>query len=181
MTDQHDPGQTARLVGDITQAYRERAANETARRPVTYQEAMDGDIVDQIGRYRKLADRDVMARAIATLKARGTYEPSKHVNEEEFRALTVPELLEMLALGECIARYYRHPSQVDRAIRTGATWDQVAAATGTTAETARAAYREWAEGQHRLHAIMGIGLDDAEHAAALELADREAKEDPGRE
>ena len=76
----------------------------------------------------------------------------------------------MLALGERIARYYRHPSQVDQAVRTGATWEQIAAATGITEARARAAYREWADGQHRLHADMGIGLDDAEYAAALERA-----------
>jgi hypothetical protein len=69
-----------------------------------------------------------------------------------------------------IAQYYRHPAQVDRAARAGATWDQIAAATGTTAEAARAAYAEWAEGQHRLHADIGIGLDDEEYAAALRAA-----------
>ena len=76
----------------------------------------------------------------------------------------------MLALGERIARYYRHPSQVDKAARAGASWEQIAAATSTTAGAARAAYREWADGQHRLHADIGIGLDDDEYAEALELA-----------
>ena len=170
MTDQHDPGQTARLVSDITWAYRERAADE---RPVTYREACNGSIVDHIGRYRELADRDVMARAIATLRDRGTYRASKHLNEEEFPPLTVPELLEMLALGEVIARYYRHPSHVDHAVRVGATWEEIAAATGTAAEGARATYREWAEGQHQLHADVGLGLDDDQYAAVLELAGQE--------
>ena len=165
MTNQHDPGQTARLVSDITRAYRERAADE---RPVTYREACNGSIVDHIGRYRELADRDVMARAIATLRARGTYQPSEHVSEEEFPPLTVPELLETLALGEVIARYYRHPCQVDHAVRVGATWEEIAAATDMTPDAARAAYREWVEGQHTY-----AGMSDAEYAAALELADRE--------
>jgi hypothetical protein len=93
---------------------------------VTYREACNGSIVDHIGRYRELADRDVMARAIATLRARGTYQPSEHVNEGEFPPLTVPELLETLALGEVIARYYRHPCQVDHAVRVGATWEEIA-------------------------------------------------------
>jgi hypothetical protein len=133
--------------------------------PVTYDEASGGNIVDQIDRYRELADHDVMARAIATLKARGTYQPDRHVNEDRFPPLTVAEHLEMLALGERIARYYRHPSQVDHAVRAGATWQQIADATGTTAQAARAAYREWAEGQHKY-----AGMGDAEYAAALELA-----------
>ena len=167
MTDQSGPGQTARLVGGITRAYRQRAADPDTR-PVTYREASEGSIVDQIGRYRQLADRDVMARAIATLRARGTYQPSEHVNEEEFPPLTVPELLETLALGEVIARYYRHPCQVDHAVRVGATWEEIAAATDMTPDAARAAYREWVEGQHTY-----AGMSDAEYAAALELAGQE--------
>jgi len=122
----------------------------------------DGRIVDQIDRYGELADRDVMARSIATLKARGTYEPNEYVNEAKFPPLTVAGHLEMLALGERIARYHRHPSQVDHAVKAGASWAQIAAATGTTEDASRAAYREWAEGQHE-HADM----DDGEYAAAL--------------
>jgi hypothetical protein len=134
--------------------------------PQTYNEASGGSIVDQTDRHRELADRDLMARSIATLKARGTYKPNKHVNEAKFPPLTVAEHLEMLALGERIARYYRHPSQVDKALKAGATWQQVADATGTTPEAARAAYREWAEGQHTY-----AGMGDAEYAAAIEAAD----------
>ena len=126
--------------------------------------------MDQIDRYRELADHDTMARSIATLKARGTYEPNRHVNDEKFPPMTVAEHLEMFALGERIARYYRHPSQVDHAVKAGASWAQIAAATGTTENAARTAYREWADGQHRLHAEMGIGLDDDEHAAAIKAA-----------
>ena len=141
--------------------------------PITSDEASGGNIVDQMARYRQLAEHDALAGAIAMGKARGTYVPSKHVNEAKFPPLTVAEHLELLALGERIARYYRHPSQVDKAARAGATWDQIAAATGNTAEAARAAYREWAEGQHRLHADTSLGLDDAGYAAALELAGQE--------
>ncbi len=138
--------------------------------PTTYDEASGGNIVDQMDRYRELADQDLMARSIAILKARGTYEPNERINDERFPPLSVAEYLEMLALGERIGRYYRHPSQVDKAVRAGATWAQIAAATGTTEDTARAAYREWAKGQHRLHADMGIGLDDDEYAAAIRTA-----------
>jgi len=133
--------------------------------PQTYHEASGGSIAGQIDRYRELDERDLMARSIAILKARGTYKPNEHVNEEKFPPLTVAEHLEMLALGERIARYYRHPSQVDHAIRAGASWDQIAAATGTTEDAARAAYLEWAEGHHKY-----AGMDDEEYAAALERA-----------
>jgi len=134
--------------------------------PSTYHEASDGNLPDQIARYHELSDRDLMAGSIATLKARGTYVPNEHVNEERFPPLTVAEHLEMLALGEVIARYYRHPAQVDKAVRAGATWQQIAGATGTTEEAARAAYREWAEGQHKY-----AGMGDAEYVAAIERAD----------
>jgi hypothetical protein len=133
--------------------------------PQTYHEAGDGSLPEQIARYHELSERDLLAGSIATLKARGTYQPTEHVNDERFPPLTVAEHLEMLALGERIAHYYRHPVQVHRAVKAGATWEQIAAATDTTAGDARAAYREWAEGQHTY-----AGMSDAEYAAALEAA-----------
>ena len=139
--------------------------------PVTYHEASSGSLPEQIARYHELSERDLLAGSIATLKARGTYQPTEHVNDERFPPLTVAEHLEMLALGENLARYYRHPAQVDKAVKAGASWDQIAAATGTTAEAARTAYREWAEGQHQQYAGTGrFGLDDAGYTAALEAA-----------
>ena len=140
--------------------------------PVTYHEAGDGNIVDQMDRYRELAEQDLMARSIATLKARGewTEDRARALNPGKYPPLTLAEYLEMLALGERIARYYRHPSQVDKAVKAGASWAQIAAATGTTEDAARAAYLQWADGQHRLHADIGIGLDDDEYAAAIEAA-----------
>ncbi len=134
---------------------------------LTYDEASGGNIADQIDRYRELTDHDLIARSIAIRKARGEYKSSEHVNDEKYPPLTVTEHLEMLALGERIARYYRHPSQVDAAVRAGASWAQIADATGTTEEAARAAYRDWAEGQHKY-----AGLSSASYAEALYLADR---------
>ena len=140
--------------------------------PTTYNEVTGGNIADQMDRYRELAEHDLMARSIATLKARGewTEDRARALNPDKYPPLTPAEYLEMLALGERIARYYRHPSQVDKAVRAGASWAQIAAATGTTEESARAAYREWADGQHRLHADIGIGVDDDEYAAAIAAA-----------
>jgi|HubBroStandDraft_3_1064219.scaffolds.fasta_scaffold124971_4 hypothetical protein len=166
-----DPDETANIVGEITAAFREHRAEEAARHPVTYDEASAGNIAGQMERYRDLARHDALAGAIAIGKARGTYEPNEHVNEEKFPPLTMAEHLEMLALGERIARYYRHPSQVDKAVKAGASWAEIAAATGTTEDAARAAYREWAESLHQLHADMGMGLDDDQYAAALRAAD----------
>lgn len=133
--------------------------------PLTFHEAMDLSLRDQIDRYEELTDRNLMARSIATLQARCEYDEAKHPDPAEYRPLTVAEHLEMLALGEAIAFYYRHPVGVDHAVRAGATWEQIAAARNTTAESARAAYREWAEGQHKY-----TGMSDADYAAALRVA-----------
>ena len=142
-----------------------------ARHQLTYHEAAVGNIVDQEKRYHELAEHDALAGAIAIGKARGTFVPNEHVNEATFPPLTVAGHLELLSLGENLARYYRHPSQVDKAVRAGATWQQIADATGTTEAGARAAYREWADGQHQLYADTGqFGLDDGQHAAAIAAA-----------
>ena len=135
--------------------------------PQTYREASDGNLPDQIGRYEELSYRDLTARSIAILKARGewTDERARVLDPGKYPPLTVAEHLEVLALGERIARYYQHPSQVDKAVKAGASWEQIAAATGTTAEAARAAYREWAEGQHKY-----AGMDDDEYTAAIRRA-----------
>jgi hypothetical protein len=120
---------------------------------------------DQIDRYEELTDRNPMARSIATLQARGEYDAAKYPDPTEYQPLTVAEHLEMLALGEAIAFYYRHSAGVDHAVRAGGAWEQIAAARDTTAEAARTAYREWAEGQHRY-----AGMGDEEYAAALKAA-----------
>jgi len=99
-----------------------------------------------------LTGRDLLARTIATLQAGGTYDPSLHSDPQEYPPLTVEEHLEILALGEVIAGFYRHPSHVRQALAAGATWQQVAAATGTDEEQVRQLYREWIAKQDGLQA-----------------------------
>jgi hypothetical protein len=162
-----DPNAIANLVGEITEAWREHLAEMTAKLPQTYHEASAFPLPDQIARYEELTDRDMAARSIATLQARGEYDEEKAriLPLGKYQPLTAAEHLELLALGEAIAFYYRHPAGVDRAVRAGATWEQIAAARNTTAEAARAAYREWAEGQHQY-----AGMSDDEYAAAIRRA-----------
>jgi hypothetical protein len=146
-------------------------------RPVTYYEASStyrysGDARE---RHDQLTHRAVMARARATLIARGDYDPAKH-GTKEHEPLSVDEHLEVLAAGEVVARTYRHPADVDQALEAGATWEQVAAARGYDEAQARQDYRKWAEGQHRLwasdHSGGGkFGMNDAEYAEALARAD----------
>src|SRR5260370_1840628 len=156
----NDPTETAKFVGQITGAYRECAAEEAAQRPLTYHQAMNLSLRDQIARYEELTDRNLMARSIATLQAHGEYDKDKHPDPGKYQTLSVAEHLEMLAIGEAIAFYYRHPAAVDQAVRAGPTWEQIATPRDTPPDATRAAYREWAESQHQLHADIGMGLDD---------------------
>jgi len=151
--------------------------------PTTCNEAegYDWDIVKAQARYHELTDRDLYARSRATLEERGEYDPARHGTGEP-EPLTVSERLELLASGEVLAEYYRHPVNLARAAEAGASWEQIAAARGTSAEQARQDYREWAEGQHNLwtgkwgNEPGRSGLDDAGYAAAAAWADAP---DPG--
>ena len=152
-------------------------AREPARPPraITCQQAETGyqSTIDARERYEELTSRDLMARAHATLKARGTYDPHKHGDTGKYPPLTAEEHLELLAAGEMLARYYRHPALIHHAVKAGVSWPQIAAATGSDEAKARQGYREWADGQHRLYADYqggGFGMDDAGHAAAINRA-----------
>jgi len=123
-------------------------------------------------RFEELSDRDVSARAIATLKARGEYQPGPHHNEAMYPPLTGDEHLEVLALGELLARYYRHPTYVHHALTAGASWAQISGALGCGEGDAREAYRRWADGQHQLWRDYDckFGMDAGEHARAVRRA-----------
>jgi hypothetical protein len=125
-------------------------------------------------RFDELAGWDVQARAIAKLKARGEFDPARHSDPAKYPPLTLEERLELLALGEIIALHYRHPAQVHHALEAGAAWAQIAAARGTDEAAARRDYRAWADGQHHLWLdYQGeFGMNEAEHAAAIERAGR---------
>jgi len=124
-------------------------------------------------RFEELAVRDVSARAFTALVARGDYDPRIHGDVGGSEPLTVTEHLELLAAGELLARYYGHPAHVHRALQAGATWAQVAAATGRDEAQARRDYRGWAEDEHRLWADCNgeFGMDAAEYAAAITRAE----------
>jgi hypothetical protein len=141
--------------------------------PQDYDEVAEMPLTDVLNRFQVLEHRDSTARSIAILKARGTYRPGGHVTEDRFPPLTVDEHLELIALGEALARHFRHPASVHDAVLAGATWEQIAAAAGSGPDQARQAYREWAEGQHRLRQDYPggtIGLGGEQYAAALEAA-----------
>jgi hypothetical protein len=155
---------------------RNSAPDVTEPRPVTYFDASrtDRSWLDARDRYDELSGRDMSARSRAILVARGEFDPAKHGTADP-EPLTLSEHLEVLANGEVVARVYRHPVQVDRAIQAGATWEQIAEATGTSEARARQDYREWAEGQHRLYRDYEgkFGMGDTEYAAAIARAAEE--------
>jgi hypothetical protein len=145
--------------------------------PAAHDDIDQMPLTDVLNRYQELNDRDSMARSIAALQARGTWNADGSIRPEDYPPLTAAEHLELIALGERLARYYRHPVLVHHAVLAGATWEQLAAATGTTADAARAAYAEWAEGQHRLRQDFPggtIGLGDDEYDAAMKATGTEA-------
>ncbi|MGY1602536.1 hypothetical protein [Geodermatophilus sp. SYSU D00815] len=87
--------------------------------------------------------------------------------------LSHDEALELLALGEVIARKAGHGRQL--AVRTararGASWAAIGSALGTTRQSAWEAHRRWIDQQAAGHGSVGeIGFDDEDAAAARELA-----------
>ena len=144
------------------------------QRMITYRQAQGGyrSTIDARERFEELAFRDLSVRGFAILKARGTYDPDKHGDADRYQPLTDAEHLEILAAGEVLARYYRHPAYVDQAVKGGASWSQIAEAVGSDEEQVRQQYREWADGQHHLHVYYEgkFGMDDAEYAAAIRRA-----------
>lgn len=124
-------------------------------------------------RYEELADRDLSARTTVILRERGEFEPANpgHQLSAAKPPLSAAEYLERIAIGEALARYYRHPSMVHDAVQAGAGWEQIGAARGISAAQARAEYRQWAIGQHALHMDTGRwGLDAGQYAAAMARA-----------
>jgi len=153
-------------------------STESTPRPVTYIDASIENFAYQRDHFNALVDRDMVARSLATLKARGEYDPAKHSDPAKYPPLSADEHLELIARGEVLARHYRHPTHVDNAVKAGATWEQIAAATGSDAAHARQQYREWADGQHGLweHYEGKFGMSDAEYADAMRRSAEPDKE-----
>jgi hypothetical protein len=109
-------------------------------------------------RYDELRMRD----ALATMAADGGSEP-----------LTRQESLELLALSEVVIRKagYGRQAMVRSARGSGASWNQIGAALGTSKQAAWEAHNRWIEEQARQHELTGYqGLNPDEAAAARGLA-----------
>jgi hypothetical protein len=141
--------------------------------PDAYDEIDQMPLTDVLNRHQVLSDRDSMARSIAAQQARGTWKADGSIRAEDYPPLTVAEHLELIALGERLARYYRHPALVHHAVTAGASWQQIADATGGNAGEALSGYLQWVEGQHKLREWYpdgSIGMGDDEYDAAVKAA-----------
>jgi hypothetical protein len=139
--------------------------------PVTYDAAAEMPFADVLNRWQALERRDAMARAIATLQARGEWHDDRSLDPADYPPLTVAEHLELIALGEVAARRFRHPAAAHQAVLAGATWSRIAAASGTGPRQARDRYLQWARGQRELGEQFpggSIGLSEEEYRAAVE-------------
>ncbi|HZN77621.1 MAG TPA: hypothetical protein VFC00_38895 [Micromonosporaceae bacterium] len=87
--------------------------------------------------------------------------------------LAKEETLEMLALGEVLARKASYGRQlgVRSARAAGASWSQIGAALGTSKQSAWESHLRWIEDQDASHRRAGFeGMSDDEVAAARKLA-----------
>lgn len=87
------------------------------------------------------------------------------------------ETLELLALGEVIARkaHYGRQLAVRSARAAGASWSQIGAALGTSKQAAWETHGRWIDDQSARHRSSGFeGMDAAAETAARSLAGPEA-------
>jgi hypothetical protein len=89
--------------------------------------------------------------------------------------LSREEALELLALSEVVIRKagYGRQAMVRSARSSGASWNQIGAALGTSKQAAWEAHNRWIEEQARQHELTGFeGLDPDEASNARGLAGR---------
>ncbi|MFJ5222512.1 hypothetical protein [Streptomyces sp. NPDC088400] len=127
----------------------------------------------------ELESRFTLLTAVARYDELRIRESLSAPDEDGFRldpdiaALTREETLELLALGELIARKaaYGRQLSVRSAREAGASWSRIGAALGTSKQAAWEAHGRWIDEQARQHRQTGsIGWDDADATAARALA-----------
>jgi hypothetical protein len=121
-----------------------------------------------VARYEELRTRDSLADPNA---------PDSEVGDA--RPLSRDEALELLALGEVIARKagYGRQLTVRTARAAGASWSQIGRALGTSKQTAWEVHSRWIEAQERGHG--GAGDEHLAQVAAEARALAGAPEDDG--
>ena len=111
-------------------------------------------------RYDELRMRDALAAMTA---------------DAETPSLSREETLELLALSEVVIRKagYGRQTMVRSARSSGASWNQIGEALGTSKQAAWEAHNRWIEDQARQHELTGHeGLDPEQAATARGIAGR---------
>jgi hypothetical protein len=124
------------------------------------------------GRYDELRVREALASTPAAHEAADD-ESRFAYPEPEAPPLARDEALELLALGEVIARKagYGRQLTVRSARAAGASWSQIGAALGTSKQAAWEAHGRWIDDQAAQHRRSGYeGMDEQDAAAARALA-----------
>lgn len=122
-------------------------------------------------RYDELRTRDALALAAHEAPDGADGLPGQSGSED--MPLSKNEALELLALGEVIARKASYGRQL--AVRTaraaGASWSQIGAALGNSKQSAWETHARWIEDQAEQHRQSGYeGMDEYDAAAARALA-----------
>ena len=120
----------------------------------------------------ELEKRHTLLTAASRYDALRTRDTLAGMAGDEPGALAQAEALEMLALGELLARKAGYGRQlgVRRARLTGASWAQIGAALGTTKQSAWEAHARWIEDQaaeHKRTGFVGLGPDETSEARTL--------------
>ena len=142
------------------------AAND---HPVTYLQAAAMPAGEALIWYQLLERRDRLSRTSARAHPQGGRRHGGAASEP----LTVRELLELLSLGEHLARHFRDSFWVHQAVQAGATWPGIAAARAETSLQARQNYVKWADEQRAIAEAdpgMTAGMSEAEHVIARAAA-----------
>ncbi|WP_214410627.1 hypothetical protein [Sphaerisporangium fuscum] len=124
-------------------------------------------LVTAAARHDRLRAREALASTVGEEDVRAAGP------EPEAPALSREEALELLALGEVIARKAAYGRQltVRSARAAGASWSQIGAALGTSKQAAWEAHGRWIEDQAERHRRDGYsGMDPESVAAARALA-----------
>jgi hypothetical protein len=128
-------------------------------------------LLTAVARYDQLRTRESMA-ASEDEDLDGPDAMRSHFAPEQ-PPLTREEALELLALGEVIARKAAYGRQltVRTARAAGASWSQIGAALGTTKQSAWEAHTRWIDDQTAGHGRDGVqGMDDEQARTARALA-----------
>ncbi len=118
-----------------------------------------------VARYDALRIRDTLASTAAEMADEG---PAGQSRPPEAASLRKEEALELLALGEVIARKAGYGRQlgVRSARAAGASWSQIGDALGTSKQSAWEAHSRWIDQQAEQRRRVGYGgMDEPDTAA----------------